>query len=171
MDKWLKRYKQNTETRGSRKVVKNAKRGNKAKLDQIPYKRTRRTSPCCNMTASDAFCQTRFTCSPSTKDNNSQSRRGQAWPNSIRDTDDLAIRSDSDLPGPRPATRHSAHEYFTISGRGRDPRGEVTRTLDDASESWTKANRENAGAVPTRGYRDKGCRWERAQRPRRGSRR
>ena len=34
---------------------------------------------------------------------------------------------------------------FSISGRGRDPRGEVTRTLDDASESWTKANRENAG--------------------------
>ena len=57
----------------------------------------------------------------------------------------MAIRSDSDLPGPRPANRHSAHEYFTISGRGRDPRGEVTRTLDDASESWTKANRENAG--------------------------
>ena len=75
------------------------------------------------------------------------------------------------FPAPRPATRHSAHEYSTISGRGRDTRGEVTRTLDDASESWTKANRENAGAVPTRGYRDKGCRWERAQRPRRGSRR
>ena len=49
------------------------------------------------------------------------------------------------FPAPRPATRHSAHEYSTISGRGRDTRGEVTRTLDDASESWTKANRENAG--------------------------
>ena len=32
------RYKQNTETRGSRKVVKIAKRGNKAKFDQIPYR-------------------------------------------------------------------------------------------------------------------------------------
>ena len=69
----------------------------------------------------------------------------------------------------RPDTRRTSTLPF--SGRGRDPRGEVTRTLDDASESWTKANRENAGAVPTRGYRDKGCRWERAQRPRRGSRR
>ena len=37
LDKWLRRYEQNTETRGSRKVVKNAKRGNKAKFDQIPY--------------------------------------------------------------------------------------------------------------------------------------
>ena len=77
----------------------------------------------------------------------------------------MAIRSDLDLPGSRPATRYSAHEYFTISGRGHDPRGEVTRTLDDASESWTKANCENAGAVPTRGYRDKGCWWERAVEP------
>ena len=123
------------------------------------------------MTAGDAFCRTRFPRGPSTEDNNSQSRRGQAQPNSKRDTDNLAIRSDSDLPGSRPATRHLALEYLAISGRGRDPQGEVTRTLDDASESWTKANRENAGAVPTRGYRDKGCRWERAQRPRRGSRR
>ena len=129
------------------------------------------TSSYTDVTAGDAFCRTRFPHGPSTEDNNDQSRCGQARLNSIRDTDNLAIRSDSDLPGPRQATRHSAHEYFTISGRGRDPRGEVTRTLDDASESWTKANRENAGAVPTRGYRDKGCRWERAQRPRRGSRR
>ena len=37
MDKWLRRYEQNTETRRSRKVVKNVKRGNKAKFDQIPY--------------------------------------------------------------------------------------------------------------------------------------
>ena len=59
------------------------------------------------------------------------------------------------------------HEYLAISGRGRDPRGEVTRTLDDASESGTKANRENAGVVLTQGYRDKGCRWECVQRPRR----
>ena len=123
------------------------------------------------MTAGDAFCRTRLPRGPSTKDNNSQSRRGQARPNSKQDTDDLAIRSDSDLPGIGPATRHSAHKYFAISGHDRDPRGEMTRTLDDTSESWTKANRENAGAVPTRGYQDKGCRWERAQRPRRGSRR
>ena len=121
------------------------------------------------MTAGDVFCRTRFPRSPNTEDNNSQSQRGQAQPNSKRDTDNLVIRSDSDLPGSRPATRHLAHEYFTISGCGRDPRGEVTRTLDDASESWTKANRENVGAVPTRGYRDKGCRWERVQRPWRGS--
>ena len=57
----------------------------------------------------------------------------------------MAIRSDLDLPGSRLVTRHLVHEYFAISGRGRDPRGKVTRTLDDASESWTKANRENAG--------------------------
>ena len=104
------------------------------------------------MTAGDAYCRPGFPRGPSTEDNNSQSRRGQAQPNSIRDTDNLAIRSDSDLPGPRPATRHSAHEYFTISGRGRDPRGEVTHTLDDTSESWTKANCENTGAVPTQDY-------------------
>ena len=37
MDKWLRRYDQNTETCGSRKVIKNVKRWNKAIFDQIPY--------------------------------------------------------------------------------------------------------------------------------------
>ena len=82
---------------------------------------------------------------------------------------DLAIRLDSDLPGSRPVTRHLVHEYLAISGCGCDPRGKVTCTLDDASKSWTKANRENAGAVPTRGYRDKGCWWERERQRRSGS--
>ena len=39
LDKWLRRYKENTETCRSRKVVKNVERGDKAKFDQIPYKR------------------------------------------------------------------------------------------------------------------------------------
>ena len=43
-------------------------------------------------------------------------------------------------------------------------------TLNDTSKSWTKAMSENVGVVPTQGYRDKGCRWEREQRHWRGSR-
>ena len=43
LGKWLRRYEQNTETCDSRKVIKNVKRGNKAKFDQIPYSSVRQS--------------------------------------------------------------------------------------------------------------------------------
>ena len=59
--------------------------------------------------------------------------------------------------------------HSSLIGYNGDTRGKLMCTLDDASERRTKDVRENAGAVPTRGSRDKGCWWECERRRRSGS--